>query len=235
MTRMLLAVLATELMIQAVAVGKDHPDQPTSAYSAELIEEFRVLFHPDVFANQIDGKVRQELARQLVEIRKSLPEKPYQALKQVPIWVEWNNKPNGGAEFHPSAEWLKANNYNPEKRGAIEISNCRNFLDWSRRTQPSMMLHELAHAYHFLVIGGNDAGIRETYRQAVDRHLYDEVAFVTGGRRKAYAITNDKEYFAELTEAYFGKNDFFPFVRSDLEAYDPVGYRLIQSKWNMAP
>jgi hypothetical protein len=29
------------------------------------------------------------------------------------------------------------------------------------------------------------------------------------------------KYFADLTEAYFGKNDFFPFNREDLKKYDP--------------
>jgi hypothetical protein len=43
--------------------------------------------------------------------------------------------------------------------------------------------------------------------------------------------TNYKEYFAELTEAYFGKNDFFPFERADLKKYDPTGYKLMQDVW----
>ena len=57
------------------------------------------------------------------------------------------------------------------------------------------------------------------------------VAHVHGGKRKAYAATNYKEYFAELTEAYFGKNDFFPFNRVDLKKYDPTGYQLMQDVW----
>ena len=28
-----------------------------------------------------------------------------------------------------------------------------------------------------------------------------------------YALTNHKEFFAEMSEAYFGMNDFFPFNR----------------------
>ncbi len=30
------------------------------------------------------------------------------------------------------------------------------------------------------------------------------------------------EYFAEGTEAYFYRNDFYPFVRAELKDHDPV-------------
>ena len=34
-------------------------------------------------------------------------------------------------------------------------------------------------------------------------------------------MTNPKEYFAETTEAFFTRNDFFPFTREELEAARP--------------
>ena len=46
-----------------------------------------------------------------------------------------------------------------------------------------------------------------------------------------YALTNAKEYFAELSEAYFGRNDFYPFTRKELEKHDPAGYRLMRETW----
>ena len=44
---------------------------------------------------------------------------------------------------------------------------------------------------------------------------------------RAYALNGPNEYFAELTEAYFGKNDFYPFNRDDLKHHDPDGFRLV--------
>jgi hypothetical protein len=32
------------------------------------------------------------------------------------------------------------------------------------------------------------------------------------------------EFFAEMTEAYFWKNDMFPFDRNELKSYDPETY-----------
>jgi dipeptidyl-peptidase-4 len=41
------------------------------------------------------------------------------------------------------------------------------------------------------------------------------------------------EYFAESTEAYFGKNDFFPFNQKELKENDPHMHDLIQKLWNV--
>jgi dipeptidyl-peptidase-4 len=41
------------------------------------------------------------------------------------------------------------------------------------------------------------------------------------------------EYFAEATEAYFGKNDFFPFNREELKAHDPLMHDLVGKLWKL--
>ena len=61
--------------------------------------------------------------------------------------------------------------------------------------------------------------------------LYDEVLDYTGREVRHYAATNHKEYFAESTEAYFGRNDFYPFVRAELKEHDPVMYSLAEKFW----
>ena len=45
------------------------------------------------------------------------------------------------------------------------------------------------------------------------------------------APTFDKS-FAELTEAYFGQNDWFPHNREELRNYDPRGYKMIEEVWS---
>ena len=39
------------------------------------------------------------------------------------------------------------------------------------------------------------------------------------------------EYFAEASEAYFGTNDFYPFVRQELEQHDPEMFLLLKKLW----
>jgi hypothetical protein len=49
----------------------------------------------------------------------------------------------------------------------------------------------------------------------------------------ADALTNEYEYFAELSEAYFWRNDFFPFNRNQLYEYDPMGAEMIRTGWGI--
>ncbi len=46
-------------------------------------------------------------------------------------------------------------------------------------------------------------------------------------------MTDHKEYFAESTEAFFGRNDFYPFTRDQLREHDPEMYRLLMKLWQV--
>jgi predicted esterase len=46
-------------------------------------------------------------------------------------------------------------------------------------------------------------------------------------------LTNAQEFFAELSESYFGRNDFFPFDREELERHDPESARLVRGLWGV--
>ena len=48
---------------------------------------------------------------------------------------------------------------------------------------------------------------------------------------KHYGLNNHKEYFAESTEAYLGVNDFYPFVRAELQKHDPRMYKVMEAVW----
>lgn len=223
-----LLAAALVLLVAPPALAFD----PVEKYARREIQGFTVLVHPEVEKHPDDAKAAlAELEAQLKKVCEVVPEKPLAALKKVRFWVEWEAKKNGAAEFHVSAGWLKDNGYNPDKARGVEINNARNFVAWSKKTQPWMVLHELAHAYHFTVLGADHAGLHAAFKQAQERKLYDRVAFVHGGKRKAYALTSPAEYFAELSEAYFGKNDFFPFTRGELEKHDPAGFEMLKKAW----
>ena len=49
------------------------------------------------------------------------------------------------------------------------------------------------------------------------------------------ALNNDQEYFAEATEAFFGTNDYFPFVRAELKQHDPEMFELLHELWGVRP
>ena len=84
-------------------------------------------------------------------------------------------------------------------------------VGWSRERFDAVVLHELAHAYHDQVLGFGHPEVRAAWERAAEGGTYDAIARNNGRTERAYAITDHKEYFAELTESYFGTNDFFPF------------------------
>ena len=228
----LISGLATLLVIPAGALAQDRRYYPESVYQEQSIQGFTVLVSPQVLAQaRAAADVRAELARQFGEVVEVVPPPVVSALRKVTIWVEWGKRPDAGAEFHVSRIWLERNGYNPAKAGGIEISNSLNFVNWSRAEQPCMVLHELAHAYHFLVLGERHPEIAAAYRQAVERRSYESVDYFGGGKRRAYALVDEKEYFAELSEAYFCRNDYYPYTRADLQRHDPVGYELMRRIW----
>lgn len=155
-------------------------------------------------------------------------------LKLVKIFVDWNTT-NGASAYHPYLQWLIDNGYNIEKWKSIEISNINNFINWSALNQPFMVMHEFAHAYHDRVLGFSYAPIIQAFQSAKQNGLYNSVLYNAGNGvyyyREAYAATNEKEYFAEITEAFLGENDFFPFIRDELDVYDPTGYDLTLNIW----
>jgi hypothetical protein len=74
------------------------------------------------------------------------------------------------------------------------------------------------------------------FEAARDSGGYDKVKRFTGRKiveDEAYAMSNEKEYFAESTEAYFGKNDFFPFDRAELKSHDSAMHDLLEELWGV--
>lgn len=96
---------------------------------------------------------------------------------------------------------------------------------------PWVLLHELAHAYHDQHLGFDDPRMKEAYRAAKEAGIYENVLLYTGKRTSHYGLTDHKEYFAEGTEAYFARNDFYPFVRAELKEHDPRLHDLLKEIW----
>ncbi len=212
----------------AIAAGPD----PTSAYTKRSVQGFTVLVNRRLLEHKQEAaETLKEVDAALGRIAGVVPPKPLAKLRKLRIWLEWANNSESLTVFHPSAQWLFEHGYNPEKAGGIEVPNASKFIECSRDDQPWALMHEMAHAYQLYIFGEDHPAAQRAYQNAMDRGLYRSVAHVHGGTRKAYAATNYKEYFADLTEAYFGKNDFFPFTRADLKQYDPTGYRLMQDAW----
>ena len=97
---------------------------------------------------------------------------------------------------------------------------------------PAVVLHELAHAYHDQFLGFGNAEVEAAYSKAKQSGSYDEVLDHLGNNVRHYGMNNAKEYFAEATEAYFYRNDFYPFVQGELRKHDPLMFEVLERLWN---
>ncbi len=153
-------------------------------------------------------------------------------LKKVTIVLDQECGDLKAMQYHPSADWLENNGYERSLARCVHIPRAAGYTDPQHVfTQPSCLLHELAHAFHDQVLGFDHQGVRSAFARAQLEKKYESVLFIRGGERRHYALTNHKEYFAEATEAWFGTNDFYPFVRSELEEHDPALAKVLREVW----
>lgn len=181
------------------------------------------------------------LQAQLEEIVRVVPSQAVAELQKVPLWLNPEYATPGSsprAEFHPNAGWLQNNGRDPAMAQAVEFTNVRVFEAETRR-MPNFTLHELAHAYHFLTVrmSFGNLEIKAAYERAKASGKYDRVERKDAEGRshidRAYAMTTPQEYFAECTEAYFSRNDFFPFTREELKQHDPEMFGLLERLWGV--
>jgi len=195
------------------------------------LDGFLIILNADSSKHSEIKEAFKILDEKLSEITQIVKPRALAILQKVPIWVEWRMLPEGAMQYHKSRGWLLANGYNPDKVQCVEISNIINFIGWQKLNQPYMVLHELAHAFHDRASAEDKERIRMAYKMALESKKYDQVPYNLGGEKRAYALKNEDEYFAELSEAYFGTNDFYPYNRAELKNFDSVGYTLMQQMW----
>lgn len=181
------------------------------------------------------GRALSMLANHLERISVLVPEQPLAKLRTLGIWIEREHPELANMQYHPSRGWLERRGYDLRLAKKVHIPRARALLSRAQMLKhPAVVLHELAHAYHDQVLGFDDARVVEAYRAARAARTYEGVLAHTGRRVRHYAMTNHKEYFAEATEAFFYRNDFFPFVRAELAEVDPKGHALLERIWGPA-
>jgi len=204
---------------------------PTSKYKRRQVEGWTVYISPELDKwTALSEETLKLLRHKLHMVKRYVPEKGLKQLQKVAIWVELENPNVRYITYHSCKETLKSQRQNPDKLGAVEIGNAGNFMQWSF-LQPFMVLNQLARAYHDRVLGCDNAEIKAAHQQAVKNGKYDLVLRFDGQYVRHPALTDPKEYFAEMTEAYYGVNDFYPFLQFELKQYDEDVCKLLTKLW----
>ena len=203
------------------------------------IEGWTVHVDPDLLEGgkhaEEGEKALKMLANHLQRITILLPEEPLKKMKKMEIWLEHKHPELGGMQYHPGAKWLTDRGYDPRLSKKVHVTKAGALISREQLLKhPAVILHELAHAYHDQILSFDDKDVIAAYDNAMEKGILEKVQLYTGKDVRHYAATNHKEYFAEATEAYLYRNDFYPFVAAELRDHDPQGFKLMQKVWGPA-
>ncbi len=189
-------------------------------YVRRALAGFPASIGREVLAQPEGEEALRLIEAKLAESRVLLKEQ-VGSLAPVSIRIEWD-RGDGNLRYRPAER-------------VLEISSAKSLLHSKSKWEPMVVLHELSHAVVDLWLKRSDPGLLAAYRGAVASDAYAAVDQNGGPPRAAYALTKEDEYFAELSEAYFGYNDWFPHTREQLERVDAAGYALMQRAWGPPP
>lgn len=224
-----LAGTATVLFAEELSQPKSRTEKPLEGWTIRVDD--RLLGDaPDAALGQ---RALKFLEAKLVEIKIVVPESKVALLQRVPIVLDLECGKLGSMQYHPSAGWLKDNGFPQELAKcvhlprAVDVVTKRNINE-----QPWVILHELAHAFHDQQLSFEHPDIKAAQEAFKASGRGDAALLYNGKKVKHYGLTNQMEFFAEMTEAYFGVNDFYPFNRAELMESEPEIYALLHKIWS---
>ena len=212
----LLTLLAWSLLTLTVFAA-DKPALPT-VHTTRDIEGWTVRVDDRLLKGEgaaLGERALKLLTARLVAITIVVPEKALAKLRAINIELDLDYADLRSAQYHPDGGWLKAHGYSGTLAKCVHIPAAEQFLSpFENHRMPWVVLHELAHGFHDQTIGFDDERVTAAWKKFCDSGKYKSVLTSPGPMREHYGLTNQKEFFAEMTESYFGSNDFYPFVVS---------------------
>ena len=240
-------ILASLLVVLALAPVRADDKVPVEIPKRSLpqshtirdVEGWRVRVDDRLLTGEntaLGARALKVVEAKLVLITLVMPEKPLAELRKINIQLDLDYGGLKNMQYHPGADWLRANGYNVDVVKCVHIPEAKDLLNpYESHRQPWVMLHELSHGYHDQVLGFDEPRITEVWKKFRDSGKYRSVLTSPGHEREHYGMTNQKEFFAEMTEAYFGSNDFYPFVAGELKQAEPGVFSLMEEIWGPLP
>ena len=233
----LLTLLASSLLT-LTAFAADKPALPT-AHTTRDIEGWSVRVDDRLLKGEgaaLGERALTVLNARLVAITIVVPEKALAKLRAVTIELDLDYGDLRNMQYHPDAGWLQEHGYSEALAKCVHIPEAEDFLSpFENHRMPWVVLHELSHAYHDQVLGFDEPRVVAVWEKFCASGKYASVLTSPGQMREHYGINNPKEFFAEMTESYFGSNDFYPFVTGELKQAEPETFALMAEIWGALP
>lgn len=235
--RSIFITLISLLLLTSSAVrAADAPEPPKPAsHSIRNLEGWTVRVDDRLLAPPNDAlgtRALRFLENKLADIKAVVAPEPLSKLQAVTIVLDLSHGKLRSMQYHPSAGWLKGNGYATNLARCVHIPKAADLpVPRNINEQPWVILHELAHAYHDQVLGFEEPRVLKAYEDFKRSGRGERTLLYNGSRVRHYGLTDQKEFFAEMTESYFGVDDFFPFNRAELMTAEPEIFQLMQAIW----
>lgn len=193
--------------------------EPSSHYQLWNVEDWQVYIHKDLLPGgeheQTGAQAIAKLQYGLAKMRQMVAEPALGKMMAVKIWLEVNSTRGkhgrtAAYQYHPGLAWLVKMDFHPGKVKCVEYGNAASLAKRSELKAVDVTVHELAHAFHDLVLGFEDEDVIAAHNRARTQGKYPDKDWVVR--------TNHKEFFAGLTQRYFRSED----ERKTLAERDPV-------------
>lgn len=212
-------------------------DEPVPGYKYRELDGFRLLVNVKVVEEDEHStdkvKPLQAVDMELTMMVRDLPPKAVAVLRTIPIWLEWETARDDESRFgvtvavyHPGNTLTQRYRYDTlekaVKSNCVEVVNTRRLTQIHQRGRNDcILLHEVTHAVHHHLFSYDNPHIKAAHANAMSKQLYAD----------KYASVNEKEYFAEISCAYFNHLEYKPHTRAELKEHDPTGYHLMELTW----
>ncbi len=181
---------------------------------------------------ELTQKAAQKLANSLKKAKSFYPSFITAQFSDINYFIfRGENSSSGGRK---GGQWYfrRGNRISKRFDHSIVIRSAQDYVNRKETLSVATAIHELAHAYYYLHRKQLLQPTRNAYHNALTQKLYQNVKTPKGNNiKKAYAMTNEREYFAEMAVLYFYTKYHQPFNKKGLKSYDPTGYQLMQQSF----
>jgi hypothetical protein len=214
---------------------------PARTYQAVRVGSLTVSVEKQLLteAPETARRALARLERKVAEALEALPARSRGELRSIPLFLMYGPEARGGGRDN-GLEYFQKDAPDHDRRldprwgHAVVVYCAENYAQISEFWALKAVVHEFAHAHQLMHWPEDQPEIVRAWEGASRRRLYQNVKDAEGRTlARGYAAVNQLEYFAELSCMYFVGCDYHPFNRSGLEAYDPEGFRLVRTFWNL--
>ena len=201
--------------------------EPTSNYTVKTLAGWSVYVNNALLGSgahaETGAAAIKNLTASMVRVAGWISADRLASLRKVKIWLEVDstNGPHGRTsayQYHPGLDWLVDMDFNPAKVKCVEYGSAASLAKRPPDRAATVLLHELAHAYHDQVLSFRHPEVIAAYKRAVNGTTYPA---------RDWVKSNHKEFFAGVTTRYFGTQT----ERDALVQRDPILAKFLLKTW----